>query len=154
MTVALRFLSYRERTEHEMREKLAGAKEFTAKEIDSTIGYLLEASYLNDLRFATELAHSRLRNKAWGRYKIRLDLKKRKIADEIINKVIDGIDDETELKSANTAIRKWLRKSGTNGPLSKKEFERAYRHLSARGFCAATALDVLAAYRNAETEEL
>ncbi len=153
LTLALRFLSYRERTEHEMREKLESKKAYSVDDIEGTVEYLKEANYLNDHRFAATLADSRIRNKAWGRYKISLDLKRRNISGEIIKEVVAGIDDEKEQKTAEEAVERWLRKSGAKSPLSKKEFERAFRHLATRGFSAATAMKVLGCHRSTGTAD-
>ncbi len=148
LTVALRFLSYRERTEYEMREKLESKGVYDPQDIDSTINYLIEASYLDDRRFAAQLAGSRLRNKFWGRHKVALDLKRRKIAEEIIKEVVADINDELEVQTAEAALRRWLRKSGIeSSSLSQKEFERAFRHLASRGFSAGTAMKILAGHK-------
>jgi regulatory protein len=150
LALALRFLSYRERTEHEMREKLQAKGAYSKEIVEETIEYLTEADYLNDSRFASTLAESRIRNKAWGRYKISIDLKKRKIADEIVKEIVAAIDDEAEIKTAGAAIEKWFRKSGCTSPLSQKEYERAFRHLASRGFSTAIAIKVLGCHRKTD----
>ncbi|MBE9529065.1 MAG: regulatory protein RecX [Proteobacteria bacterium] len=153
LTLALRFLSYRERTEYEMREKLQAKGAYSKEIVEETIEYLTEADYLNDRRFAAALAGSRIRNKAWGRYKISIDLKKRRIADEIIKEVVAGIDDTAEKETAEAAIEKWFRKSGNTSPLSQKEYQRAFRHLASRGFSTAIAIKVLGCHRGAYGSE-
>lgn len=152
ITLALRFLSFRERTEYEMREKLQAKDAYSKEVVDETIEYLTEADYLNDSRFAATLAESRIRNKAWGRHKIALDLRRRKIADEIVKEVVATIDDEAEAVTAVAAIEKWFRKSGCASPLSRKEYERAFRHLASRGFSTATAIQVLGCHRSTDSD--
>lgn len=150
ITLALRFLSYRERTEHEMREKLQAKDAYSEEVVEETIEYLTEADYLNDSRFAATLTESRIRNKAWGRHKIAIDLRRRKIADEIVKEVVATIDDKAETVTAEAAIEKWLRKSGCASPLSQKEYERAFRHLASRGFSTAIAIKVLGCHRKTD----
>ncbi len=136
-----------------MREKLESKGVYDQTNIEETIEYLKESSYLNDRRFAATLADSRIRNKAWGRHKIALDLKRRKIPDEVVKEVVAGIDDEIEVRTAEAAVEKWMRRGCRTSPLSHKEFERGMRHLASRGFSAATSITVLKQHRDTGAEE-
>ena len=54
---AFRYLSYRDRTEREMRTYLAG-KDFSQPIVDQIVTYLKELGYLDDRRFALLCADS------------------------------------------------------------------------------------------------
>ncbi|MEE9542362.1 MAG: regulatory protein RecX [Thermodesulfobacteriota bacterium] len=136
---ALNLLSYRARSVHELRVALK-ERAFSDTHIDETIDWLKEFGYLDDEKFASELAASRVRNKNWGSIKIASDLAKRGIETEIIKSVTAELFGEGEESTAGKALERWLAKR--NGPkdgpptlpLDKNVYASAFRHLQSRGF--------------------
>ncbi len=139
---ALRFISYRLRSIEETIEKLK-AIGFEAGVITDVVSRLSGAGYLDDERFARELAGSRIRNKHWGIKRIALDLRSKGIPDDIIRSALSGVDASAEEQTAASALEKWIRKTGVKFPLEKKELEKAFRHLAGRGFPAHVVMGTL-----------
>lgn len=139
---ALRLLSYRERTVKELKGRLL-EKGFFEDEIGEVIAHLTDAGYLNDERYARSLVESRIRNKRWGRVRIRADLQKRGVPEDLIKAVLSELDETTETDTAREAYKKWLRKSSAELPLDRKTFARAFRHLAALGFSQSVIITIL-----------
>ena len=104
---ALNLLSYRARSVNEIRLSLR-ERGYDEASIEETIGWLKEFGYLNDSRFAFELASSRVRNKNWGCRKIAFDLKRRGIDAGIISEVLEDLSGESEESAAQRALEGWL----------------------------------------------
>ncbi len=137
---ALKYLSYRDRSTAEVRNKLR-EKNFEASEVDSAIDYLVRAGYLNDDRFADSLVNSRIRNKSWGPARISAELFSKGVSKETIRKVLPT--GETVERTAAEAFLKWLRKKGLTPPLDVKESARAFRFLKGLGYPSYVIISVL-----------
>jgi len=142
MALALRFISYRPRTVKETVQKLTD-NGFAGNVITGAVSRLASAGYLDDERFARELAGSRIRNKNWGLKRVALDLRSKGISDEVIHAALSSIDASADTETAARALEKWTRKTGAHLPLEKKELEKAFRHLAARGFSAQVIMGLL-----------
>ncbi len=138
--VALKYLSYRDRSTAEVRSKLR-EKNFETPEVDSTIDYLIRAGYLNDDKFANSLVNSRIRNKFWGPARISAELFSKGVSRETISKVLPP--GETVEKTAAEAFRKWIRKKRLVPPLDGKESARAFRFLKGLGYPTYVIMSVL-----------
>ncbi|MFQ5735748.1 MAG: regulatory protein RecX [Thermodesulfobacteriota bacterium] len=138
---ALRLLSYRPRSAHELTRRLAD-KGFEAPEIKGAVGYLTDAGYLDDERYAASLADSRVRNKGWGPSKISADLAAKGIPKEIIKKTMARIGPAEE-GTARAAFARWARRNRVVDRPEGKVFEKVFRHLKARGFCTSAIMKAL-----------
>lgn len=138
--VALKYLSYRDRSTAEVRNKLR-EKNFEGPEVDSAIDYLARAGYLNDYKFADSLVNSRIRNKSWGPARISAELFSKGVSRETISKVLPA--GETVEKTAAEAFGKWVRKKGLTPPLDAKESARAFRFLKGLGYPSYVIMSVL-----------
>ncbi|MFQ5442899.1 MAG: regulatory protein RecX, partial [Thermodesulfobacteriota bacterium] len=134
LAVAIKFLSYRDRSVKEVRERLR-ARGYASVDISRSVDYLIEADLLDDKRFAATLAASRLRNKNWGAAKITSELLSKGVSREIAQKTLSSFDEDVEKEAALRALTKWSRKNkcSLKGG-AKAETLRAVRHLKARGF--------------------
>lgn len=139
---ALRLISYRERSTAELVTRLAD-KGYDSAEIDAAVERLRTLGYLDDERFARSLTESRVRNKHWGRTRILADLAKKGVPSDIAQSVLAELDAETETRTATEALGRWMRTNRAPSPLERRDFERAYRHLAARGFSSAIIMRVL-----------
>ncbi len=134
MAYAMKLLSYRARSMREVELRLS-EKGYGDDVVTVVIGSLSNEGYIDDERFARELADSRLRNKNWGAVKIASELRSKGLAMDIIDAVTGSIDEETELAAAKRAFSKWLRRCGLdNDNLEKSQSIKAARHLAQRGF--------------------
>ena len=132
---ALRFLSYRPRSEKEVRDKLKvqseklKVKDSTAI-IDKIIVKLKEKKFVNDEEFARMFLENRLRFKPRSSRLIQMELKQKGIDPETINNLQLTIDND--LESARKLVEK---KIGRLEGLPKQEiYQKLGRYLASKGF--------------------
>ncbi|MDI6767656.1 MAG: RecX family transcriptional regulator [Bacteroidota bacterium] len=132
---ALRFLSYRMRSEKEIRAKLI-EKEFQTKTVDEVIKNLHSLGLINDLEFARAFVHDLLLRKPAGQRLIRQKLHLKGIQPSIIQNILEKelIDNEQDL--ALQAARKQMQryKAVKKKTDEKKIQQRVAQHLARRGF--------------------
>lgn len=135
MDVALRFLSYRGRSEAEIRTRLG--KEFSPTEIEKTVERLKESGLLNDAAFASAWRDSRERHAPRSKRMIRQELAKRGIKGDVAERALEGLD---EKEMARRVGEKFLRR--LSGLDRRTFYTRMMGYLGRRGFnygiCAAT----------------
>jgi regulatory protein len=127
---ALRFLSFRRRTEKEVKEKLQ-KKGFDEKTIKRTIEKLKEYDLINDLEFATAWVKDRLLYRPRGKSLLRQELWKKGIRKEIVNQVIDELCQDED-KLVKEILEKVKKKYKSLEPQVAKR--RMYGFLLRRGF--------------------
>lgn len=81
-TIVFRMLNIRPRSEQEIRDRLR-QKNLSAGDVDRTVQYFKELELVNDREFARQWISSRLR-KPLGPHRIRLELRRKGIAEELI----------------------------------------------------------------------
>jgi len=116
------FCAYQERCHQEVETKLYSFK-LSSHEIAEAIAHLLAHNYLNEERFACLFAISKFHQKNWGRKRISLELKQRKISSYLINK---GLKEIPEHEYSNTfeqiTLRFWESLSEKNSLKKRKKF--------------------------------
>ena len=133
---ALKYLKYRPRSRNELFTYLKG-KSFSDKSIFETIQRLESAGFIDDLEFARLWVENRRRFKPKGRYMLKIELKRKGIADDIIDSVLKSDDEE---KNALAAIHaKMLRWQHLETQDLKK---KAFVFLRSRGFSYQTCSEV------------
>ena len=99
---------------------------------DEIMLYLLKENYLNEERFARSYIRGKFSIKNWGRNKIRIHLKQKRISDKLITKCMDEIDDEEYIRVIQKIWRSyWEKQKGL------KEYQKKIkttRYLLSRGF--------------------
>ncbi|MFH1832629.1 MAG: regulatory protein RecX [Candidatus Levyibacteriota bacterium] len=129
---ALKFLSYRPRSEQEIREKLK-SKKAPEEIIEKIISKLKEHKFLDDAEFTRWWIESRTNFKPRSMRLIKIELKGKGIADDIIDEIFNfqfSIFNETEM--AKKLIRKKIKKYQT---LPKLEiYQKLGRFLASKGF--------------------
>ncbi len=85
---ALRFIGYKQRTESELIKKL-NQLEYSAEIIESVILELKEKRYLDDDEFASQWIEIRGETKPRGKNLLKMELRKKGIAGEIIEAAIE-----------------------------------------------------------------
>lgn len=133
MNRAVKLLAAKPRSVGELRERLL-EKYWTNNEIvDRVLEKLKEYSYLDDTKFAGDLALSKLRQKPQGKRRLQQTLSQKKLSKEDVNNAIESAFEkmpETELIEA--AIAKRLRLKGK--PETREETKKFYDHLMRQGF--------------------
>ncbi|MDO8621470.1 MAG: regulatory protein RecX [Candidatus Levybacteria bacterium] len=129
---ALKFLSYRPRSEKEIRDKLFQKK--TPQDlIEKIVSKLKEQKFINDEEFAKLWIESRNRSKPRSLRLIKLELKRKGIEGDIIDKMTN---DEglmiKDLESAKKLVAK--RMARLKGLDRQKIYEKLGRFLASKGF--------------------
>jgi len=126
---ALEFLSYRPRSEKEVRDKLK-TKKVESSTIDKIIAKLKEKKFLNDEEFAKMFSENRLKFRPRSLRLIKLELKRKGIVSEIINNL--QLTDDSDLESAKKLVEKRI---GRVKELPKQViYEKLGRYLASKGF--------------------
>jgi len=144
LTAAVDILARRLVSRCELRSKLAAKKVFPPAEIDAAILTLTKMGALHDDYLALDVARS-YRSRGYGPVRIRMALKKRGIAPELIEQAIAGADDdmaapedagEEKNEDAENAFSALRRKAAQlqREPDVRKRKAKAVRFLVGRGF--------------------
>ena len=94
LDVAYRYLSYRPRSEEEIKKRLQG-RGFSTVVVEKIIEKLKEQDLINDLAFAEFWREARLANKPKSKRLIIKELGDKKVENNIIKQVTESIDDES-----------------------------------------------------------
>ncbi len=97
--------AYQERCQQEMRDKLYEWGLYS-NDVENIIANLITDNFLNEERFAKTYAGGKFRIKKWGRVKIKIELKKRKISDYCIRKAMQEIPDKDYTHTLEQLIAK------------------------------------------------
>lgn len=133
---ALRYLTRRARSEHEMRDYLK-RRSYTPEQIDETIDWLKEQNYIDDRQFAESWVGSRLRSAPRGRFRLLRELKEKGIPKDQAAAVVDEqLPNESEAEVALELLR---RSRGRFAGKERLEIKRkVYNFLCYRGFAGLT----------------
>jgi regulatory protein len=123
--------AYQERCQQEMRDKLYEWGLYTDA-VENIIADLISTNFLNEERFAKAYAGGKFRIKKWGRIKIKMELKSRKISDYCIKKAMEEINDKDYLKTINELIAK-KSKEIKGGKVQIRNYKIA-QYIASKGF--------------------
>lgn len=125
---ALHYLSYRPRSETEVRQRLRH-RGFKGDVVDKVITELKKRRLIDDIAFAQYWRDNRLSFKPRSRRLIKLELRQKGVAAEMANEILEALDDE------NAAYEAGLKKVRILSDLDYNEFHRSLSsHLRRRGF--------------------
>lgn len=123
--------AYQERCQQEVRDKLYSLG-LWSEAVESVIIELISRNFLNEERFAVAYAGGKFRIKRWGKQKIRMELRNKRIPEPMIRKALLQIDDEAYIAALEkTLIAKWNSEKEKNA--LKKKF-KILRYMISRGF--------------------
>jgi regulatory protein len=100
-----RYCAYQERCHSEVQQKLYDLGVWK-NDAENIIVKLIEDNYLNEERFAESYVHGKFTIKHWGKTKIKLKLKEKKVSDYLIKKALAQIDEADYLNSLEKLITK------------------------------------------------
>lgn len=141
-TVALRFLAFRPRSRKEVSEKLAG-QGFIPSVIENVVTSLKDYGYLNDEKFAEDLAVHLLENKKFGFARIGMTLKERGLAQELVQAALSQLQQSYSEEKTALEIMKRRFSHFNVAKTSPKEKNRLVQFLRRRGFSWETISRVL-----------
>jgi len=93
LNVATRYLSYRPRSESELRERLC-QRGFDGDSVEVVLGRLREQGLVNDVDFAQFWQDNRQSFSPRSRWLTRLELRRKGVAEEIIDQVVSAASDD------------------------------------------------------------
>lgn len=125
------YCAYQERSQQEVRDKLYewGLYPATAEKV---IASLIESNYLNEERFAIAYATGKLRQKGWGRIKIKQGLKLKKVSEPLIKKALKSIDQDEYLEILQKIIQK--KEASITEKVPYKRNYKLHQYAISRGF--------------------
>lgn len=152
---AVRLLSVRARTVSEIRRRLR-RKDFETEVVEETVEWLLERDLLDDAEFCRDFLTERLRRRPRGRFGLVQELRKRGVARDLAERMVEKVLEEEgvdEGEVARRAARRWLDKqsggardalrTGEPAEAARTLRRRLYSHLERRGFPRGLARRVL-----------
>ena len=151
---ALTFLERRDRTEAEVREKLAKAG-FGAEAADAALAKLIEIGYVNDADYAARYAEA-LAQKGRGRLRIREEMRRKGLPEELArNTLEDGYSREREAETALAEARKAFSELPPEllHTQPRKAAEKVSRRLVSRGFPYEVIGEVMGKIRSEQSDE-
>lgn len=103
-----RFCAYQDRCEAEVRQKLSKWP-LSKVDQDGIVDQLKKENFLDEERFAKSFARGKFQLKNWGLNKIKLELRKRRIPDNCIQKALLEINKEAYQSTLARLLEKeWL----------------------------------------------
>jgi len=140
LQLALRFLSYRSRSEAEVERRLARGG-YTSAIIGTTLERLRSLHYIDDETFARNWALGRIQNRGDGPKRIELELQAKgvnqAVAREVIRETFRQVD---ETENARKLLRKRYHGTDLSDP---KAIQRAASFLQNRGYNGKTISELL-----------
>lgn len=127
LSYACSLLSYRERSEGEVRERLV-KRGYPGDVITHVISELMELNYLNDNRFAKSWLMWRKESRPKSRSMIRWELLAKGVKDEVISRALEAAYPERE----ELDIARRL--AGKRAELPGSDRRKVYNYLRRRGF--------------------
>jgi len=123
--------AYQERCQQEMRNKLYEWGLYSDA-VENIIADLITTNYLNEERFSKTYAGGKFRIKKWGRIKIKIELKKRKISAYCIKKAMEEIEDKDYIQTLKQLISK--KSKEIKGGKSQVRNYKIAQYAASRGF--------------------
>ncbi len=133
---ALRFISYRPRSEDEVRRRLS--RRFSIDDVERAVSYLKERDLLNDLEFASHWRRDRESHRPRSGRLVSYELLRMGVARDVVEEALEGYDEEDNARRA--AAMASLRLAG----LDEAAFRRRLSgYLARRGFSRGIAIRVV-----------
>lgn len=133
---AFRLLNFRDRSAHEMTERLLKLG-YDLTLVEETVGELVAENTLDDRRFGRAFTDDYTNLKPKGNLFLRRELKHKKVAPEIIEELTKTRDEKDLIRKLVSA------KLGRYDRRNPKDRQKIIRYLAYRGFALNSILDVL-----------
>jgi len=146
ISAALASLSRRALSRAELATKLQ-ATGFSEDIVASVLARLEELRLIDDRALAERVARRRFESGRAGRFRVRTELRRRGVPDDILEELTRSVPPERERASAATELERFLRararRRETRDETREKLRAAGFRHLIARGFPADLVRDLL-----------
>ena len=127
---ALRLISYRDRTESEIRKRLVG-NDFPEEIVDNVIDQLFRMGFLDDEKFSRDWVKMRTLSRPMGRTRLAWELKAKGVEQLKVEEALEHVDENAEYEMALSLVRKKAEKSDTSDPSFRN---KTVSFLQRRGF--------------------
>ncbi len=121
------YCAYQERCQQEVITKLYELKADTSQ-VNELIINLISANFVNEERFAISYVRGKVNIKKWGKTKIRMMLKSKKISEVCIRKAILQIDEDLYLTNLQNHLLKYWK------PKNALAIQKAIKYAYAKGY--------------------
>lgn len=125
------YCAYQERCEFEVIKKLESLGIIDADALN-IISDLKQQNYINNARFAEAFTSGKHRIKGWGKVKIRVALKAKRLPEELITEVLDQLDQEVYNERLNEVAKKKWRLLGDKKDRNTRQ--KLFRFLYSKGY--------------------
>jgi len=132
--------AYQERCQQEVRDKLYGYG-LRSDDVENLIARLIDENFVNEERFAKAFAGGKFRIKKWGRVKIKMELKARRISDYCIQKGLKEIDGNEYIKTLKKVLEQKAKTITEKNHLKKKQ--KLVRYAIGKGYEQDLIFDIL-----------
>jgi regulatory protein len=135
-----KYCAYQERAESEVVDKLK-KYELNGVELDEIISQLKEQGYLDNQRFAKVYAGGKFRNNQWGKIRIRYELQRKAINEQVIEEALESIDQGDYRRTIHDLIRKKKKSIREQNPYIRKN--KLAQYMFTKGFESELVCDIL-----------
>jgi regulatory protein len=133
MNRAVKLLAAKPRSIGELRERLLEKSWTNAEIVDTVLEKLQEYNYLDDQKYANDLAVSKLRQKPQGKRRLQQSMSQKKLDKEIVSEaIVTAFEKLPESDLIDKAIQKRLRLKGR--PETREDTKKFYDFLMRQGF--------------------
>ena len=139
---ALRLLSYRDRSESEIRRRLAG-NDFPEDIVDEVIDHLAGVGLIDDEKFSRDWVKQRTISRPMGRTRLAWELRAKGIDQPAIEQALQDLDENAEYEMALSLAQKKADRSDTSDPAFRTRTASFLRRRGFRWDAVAKALDEL-----------
>ncbi len=127
---ALNLISFRDRSEKEIREKII-KKGYSEEECEDAIAFCREYGYINDERFADHFVHDSVELKKLGKSRIKQEMRLKGIDEKVIEQALSFVTDEKEM------IKSEINRRFKNLDFTDKKVKnKVFGYFARRGFKA------------------
>lgn len=143
--------AYQERSQQEARDKLYELGMWP-EAVENILAKLIEDNFLNEERFAIAFARGKFALKKWGKIKIRMELKQKRVSDYCLRKALQQIDDAEYMATLKKLIDSKRRSISEKNPVRLKYKLMSYA--LSKGYEKDLVFDVLGDPDNDDDEHL
>ncbi|MFW5757685.1 MAG: regulatory protein RecX [Bacteroidota bacterium] len=131
LTKAAKYCAFQERCSSDLEKKLNlwGAKKDDSQKV---IHQMIQENYIDHQRFASAFVRGKFNNNKWGKNKISMELKMRKIDEEMIAIALKEIDQSEYLNTLEKLAKNKDQQLKTNDTAKKKQ--KIFRYLNGKGY--------------------
>ena len=123
-----KFCAFQERAHSQVRTKLIKLEVY-GDDLEEIMSQLISEDYLNEERFARSFVRGKFRMNKWGKFKIRMHLKQKRVSEYCINKGMEEINEEEYIDTIDALLARML-----TGDSDFKAKQKARDSLMRKGF--------------------